>query len=191
MVCFAPNTKLALRARRGFTLIEMLIVIALMGLAGALVIPSMSSVGALRVHGALRTIVSDITLAQADAIAFQERRAVVFDVPNNSYRLLAVSGSAIDEATQTMFDPTKQNGRYIVSLSTPSFGGSRVTGVRMNGTDTNTTLMFDDMGTPIISAAGDQASSGGVISVAGMDSAWDIIVEPFTGRVSVRRTAGN
>ncbi len=191
-MALSMNTKLAAtRKRRGFTLIEMLIVIALLGLAGALVIPSMNSVGALRVHGALRTIVSDITMAQSDAIAFQERRAVVFDVPNNSYRLLAVTGSEIDETTQTMFDPTKPDGRYIVSLANPNFGGSRITGVRMNGTDTNTTLMFDDMGTPIIDATSDQASSGGVISVTGMDSAWDIIVEPFTGRVSVRRTAGN
>jgi prepilin-type N-terminal cleavage/methylation domain-containing protein len=179
------------RSSRAFTLIEMLIVVALLGLAGALVIPSMSSVGALRVQGALRTIVSDITLAQSDAIAFQEKRAMVFDVPNNSYRLLAVNGSAIDPDTQTMFDPTKSDGRYIVTLTNPSFGGSRITSVRMNGSNTNTTLIFDDMGTPIIDAGSDQTSSGGVISVAGMDSAWDIVIDAFTGRVSVRRTAGN
>lgn len=175
---------------RAFTLIEMILVIALLGLAGAMVIPSMGSVGGLRVQAALRTIVSDITFAQSDAIAFQEKRAIVFDVTNNQYSVLAVPGSEIDIDTQMMYDPTKPQGRYQVNFTNPQYGGARITRVAFNGSDANTTLVFDDMGGPLVGVASDQASTGGVITVQCPTSTWDIVIEAFTGRVTVRKTAG-
>ena len=66
-------------ARRAFTLIELLIVVVLLGIAGMLVVPAMGSVGVLRIQAAVRTLVSDLTFAQGDAIAQQHavNRAVV------------------------------------------------------------------------------------------------------------------
>lgn len=177
--------------RRAFTLIEMLIVVAILGLAGAMVIPQMGSVGTLRVQAALRTIVSDITFAQSDAIAFQEKRAIVFDVPNSTYRLISVPGATIDASTNTMYDPSKHDGKYVVNFLDANFGGSKVSAVKMNGSLSNNTLVFDDMGSPIVDAASSQASTGGVITVTAPDSQWDIVVEAFTGRVTVRKLSGN
>ena len=65
-------------ARRAFTLVELLIAVTVMGIAGALVIPSMSQVGALRGQTAVRTIVADITYAQSEALAHQRRYVIVF-----------------------------------------------------------------------------------------------------------------
>lgn len=177
--------------RRAFTLIEMLLVVALLGLAGALVIPSMSSVGVLRVQASLRTLVSDITFAQSDAIAFQEKRAIVFDKVNNRYSMLAVPGSLLDEATQTMYDPSKPNGQYIVDFNVGNYGGARITEVSMNGQTSNNVLVFDDLGSPIINVSSDQPSTGGFVTITAPDSQWNVVIDAFTGRVSVRKLAGN
>lgn len=170
-------------SRRAFTLIEMIVVIALLGLAAALVIPQMGSVHSLRVQAALRTIVSDITLAQADAIAFQQRRAIVFDTANNTYRIVAVPGSTIDEAN-TLYNPGGPGGRYVVDLNTTDFAGARITSTAF---DTANTLVFDDLGSPVSTPSGEAAGTGGRIVLSGSDQVFHILVEPFTGRVTVRK----
>src|SRR5690606_19368519 len=117
--------------RSAFTLVEMLVVIVILGIAGALVIPAMGSTGVLRVQGAVRTIVSDMTFMQADAVAFQEKRAMVFDVDNSSYRIVAIPGSAIDVAN-TLYKADGPNREYVVDLRPDAdgpFGDSRIAAV--------------------------------------------------------------
>src|SRR5205814_10625361 len=62
-----------------YTLIELIIVIAMLGLATAVVVPSIGSTDVLRVQSTVRTIVADINCAQSDALARQQGRAMVFD----------------------------------------------------------------------------------------------------------------
>ena len=67
-----------MRTRSGFTLIEVLIVVTLMGIAASLLIPSMGQTGVLRVQASVRTIVSDIIYIQGESVAYQARRAIWF-----------------------------------------------------------------------------------------------------------------
>lgn len=178
--------------RSGFTLIEMIIVIALLGIAGMLVIPAMGSVGALRSQAAVRTIVADLTFAQSDAIAFQQVRAVVFDLNAQTYSVVQVIGRDADATTSTLYDPSRPDGRYIVRLNEDRFAGVRVTSVAFNGDDSNHTLVLDDMGTPVSEIGSNEPGTGGVIRVEAGPAdnptqIFDIIVEPFTGRVSIRK----
>ncbi|MFN9974149.1 MAG: Tfp pilus assembly protein FimT/FimU, partial [Phycisphaerae bacterium] len=55
--------------RRGYTLVEVLIVVTVLGIAGAVAAPAFSQTGVLRVQAALRSIVADISEAQSDALA--------------------------------------------------------------------------------------------------------------------------
>lgn len=174
--------------RRGFTLVEMIVVIALLGIAAALVIPQMGSVQGLRVQAAVRTLVSDLTFAQADSIAFQQRRALVFDVPNNTYRIVAIPGSTVDPDTNTLYSPSGPGGRYVVDLNTEQFAGARITATDFEIADT---LIFDDMGGPAAAPTGDAPGRGGSVTIVGSEQAFRIVIEPFTGRVTVRKTAGN
>lgn len=177
-------------------MIEMLVVVALLGLAGALVIPSMSSVGVLRVQAALQTTVADLMFAQSDAIAFQQRRAVVFDVPataadiavenKNSYRVIQVLGGQIDAATGTLYDPARPGGRMIQDLSDEKFGGAKIQYANFDGVST---LIFDELGAPAAAATGDAPGRGGTIRLGTADQTFDIVVEPFTGRITVRKIA--
>lgn len=180
-------------ARRAFTLIEMLIVIVMLGIASALVIPAMGSVGYLRVHGALRTIVADITFAQSDAIAFQQPRAVVFDLTARTYNLVQVTGTSIDLTNNTMYDPGKATGRYVIDFKSENFGGAQVTAASFGSTGTgvtDTTLIFDELGTPVVSPGSNTPSNGGTIVVTAPDNSYSIVVEAYTGRVTVRKTSG-
>lgn len=176
--------------RSAFTLVEMLVVIVILGIAGALVIPAMGSTGVLRVQGAVRTIVSDMTFMQADAVAFQEKRAMLFDVDASSYRLVAVPGDTIEPATNTLYKSDGPNREYVVDLKPDEdgpFGDSRITAVDFDGGAT--TLIFDALGGPVTSAAGDTASSGGFVEVQGAGQTFRIEVEGFTGRVTVQRVS--
>lgn len=177
-----PASRLAHSAGRGFTLLELLVVIVVLGIAGALVIPAMGETGILKVQAAVRTVVSDITFIQAEAVAFQERRAMVFDVDTSSYALVEVPGSTIDVEANTMFDPTKPDGRYLIDFRDEKFGDARITAAAFSGTNT---LIFDGMGGPVADAAGAIPGNGGTIRIAGSGQAYDIRVEPFTGRVVV------
>src|SRR5262245_1591540 len=88
--------------RRGYTLIELLIVVPLLGISSAVVIPALGSTDTLRVQSTVRAIVADINVAQSDALAHQQGRAVVFDVANNKYSILEVNGSTLNPATDTL-----------------------------------------------------------------------------------------
>lgn len=170
-------------ARLGYTLIEVLVVVVILGIAGALVIPAMGDTGVLKVQGALRSIVADITFAQSDAAAFQEKRAVVFDVAANRYSVVQVPGNTVDVANNTMFDPTRPDGRLGCSFSADGrFGDARLNAVDFGG---SSTLIFDAMGGPVADASGNTPGTGGTVRVFGSKTAWVITVEAFTGRVTV------
>ncbi len=173
-----------MNSRRGFTLLELLAVVAILGIAAAMLIPSMSQTGVLRIQAAVRTVISDITFAQSDAVAFQERRALVFDTDASSYRVVSVPGSEIDIESNTMFDPTRTGGLYVVNFLDDAFGGARITDVNFDG---ESTLIFDALGGPVAAADSDEPGSGGTITIVGSDSTFLITVEAFTGRVSVAR----
>lgn len=173
-------------SRRGLTLIEVLITVAILAIAAAMVIPAMGTTGVLKVQGAIRQIVSDITFAQSDAIAMQQGRAVKFDPSTNSYRIIQVIGSTID-TNNTLYDPSRLGGRYNVTLNDTDFGGATILSTDFS----NNTLIFDDMGTPVTSAGGNTPGTGGKIVILAPDSRHEILIEAYTGRTTIRKVTGN
>ena len=127
------------RPCHGYTLIEVLLVIVLMGLASALVVPSLGTTDVLRVQAAVRTIVSDLNFAQSDALARQRGRAIVFDIPHNSYSIVEVRGATLNPVVDTV---------YTVKLSnTRKFNDAQlVSAVFDSGSNT---LVYDELGGPV------------------------------------------
>ena len=107
-------------ACRGYTLIEILIVVALLGIASALLIPNMVAGDSLNTQAAVRLIISDLIFAQHDALAHQEYRKVVFYDDGSGYCITRVTDSnyatAFDEDTADyIVDPMSNDaGLYIV-----------------------------------------------------------------------------
>ena len=172
------------RVRGAFTLVELLVTIAILGIAGALVIPAMGETNVLRIQAAVRTIVADITFAQSDAVAFQERRALMFDVTGNTYRVIQVPGNALDPANNTLYDPSRTSGRFVETFTDNKFGGASLLSVDFGNGSRD--LIFDALGGPITSPTSNTPSPGGTIRVTGANQTYRISVESFTGRVTVR-----
>lgn len=164
------------RGRRGYTLVEILIVVTVLGIAGALVVPAMGGTGVLRVQAAVRTIIADLTEAQSDALAYQRPRAVVFEPENGRYLVTRVNGATIDPETDMILDRTINHGNQ--------FGDSAISATRF---DTDNVLIFDEMGGPIARPGETTPASTGTITVTGSGQTFVISVEAYTGRVTVER----
>jgi prepilin-type N-terminal cleavage/methylation domain-containing protein len=162
--------------RCAYTLIEILIVVVILGIAGALVIPTFGQTEILRIQAAVRTIVSDINLAQSDALARQQQRALVFDVPANRYVIVEVPGGVIDPNLNRIRSVNLNNAHkfHTTRLETVDFDGQPV-------------LVFDSMGGPVVAPGSNAPGTGGTIVISGSGSIFEIKVEAYTGRVSVRR----
>jgi len=170
--------------QRAFTLIEILIVVALMGLAGALVVPYMGRSDSLQTQAAVRAIVADISFAQFDAMANQTTRRVEINVSDNSLRLLGGDFTTGDPAdTFVLEDPLAGGREFILDFDDDRYGGTQIESANFDG---ESFITFDEVGGPVDSAF--QPSAGGVITITGPHARYEIHVGAFTGRVTVINT---
>lgn len=188
--------------RPGFTLIEIMIVVVLLGIAGALVIPSMQNLGVLRIQAAVRTIVSDMTYMQSEALSNQSRYVMVFGrvamydpiddqwqmVDGNGYTIFdPPPGQAsidISSTADVLFDPLDYGRPMSRNFNDKQFAGASISNVSING---GSRLIFDELGGPALDLTSDEPGVGGTLRVDGPDSAFTIRVEAFTGRIEVDR----
>jgi len=161
-------------SRHGYTLVEMLVVVVILGIAGAMIIPSMGQVGVLRVQSAVRQIVAQITEAQSDALAYQRGRAIVFDAEDGSYRIVEVVGNTVDVEHNTLDRGVITGGTY---------GDARMTSVDF-GQGSNT-LLFDEFGAPTARAGENTPPPTGTIIIQGSGQQFRIQIDGYTGRVTV------
>ena len=64
--------------RRGYTLLELLLVVTILGIAAAMLVPSLVGRDTYSIEATLRQLVADVTFAQSDALAGQGYRRVQF-----------------------------------------------------------------------------------------------------------------
>jgi prepilin-type N-terminal cleavage/methylation domain-containing protein len=192
-------------ARRGgrsaFTLIELLITIAVLSIAMLLVIPSMAGTGVLRVQGVARTIVSDISFAQADAMAYQTRRMLWFGkvpqapseagwsfVDGPGYAIAEVNGPVFDLSTDFLYAPDHPDlplARDFSKGLEVEVGLSAVFGDP--GEEGSDWLIFDELGGTAGGLTGPEPGPGGVILIESDLVTYTITIEPLTGRTTVDR----
>jgi Tfp pilus assembly protein FimT len=150
----------------------MLIVVTILGIAGAMVVPTFSSTDVLRVQGAVRTVVADITIAQSDAIALQRGRGISFNLTGTSYTIAEVNGNALD---------TNLDRIVTRNLAGADFGFTGFTAC----TFPSNTLVFDELGGPVNSPGSTTPAPAGYLELQGSGQSFRINVEGYTGRVTV------
>lgn len=166
-------------ASRGYTLIEVLIVVTVLGIAAALSVPAFKQTGVFQVQSSLRTIVSDITELQSDALATQQARAIVFNAAKNSYTMCRVPGTSVDPAIDGI--DTRVIGGAL-------YGNAIIRNVSFNNSQT---LIFDELGAPVTAAGSNTPAADGSLEVIGSGQTFKITVQGYTGRVIVTKTAGD
>lgn len=112
----------------GFTLIEMIIVVALIGVAAAFLAPKLD-VAHYQIDGAMQSVGYTLMSAQREAVSQQHDVIVTFDVPNRTIRVVDDTNNsrtiqASEHSRSLVLDNSVQFG--YASASTLPFGTSAV-----------------------------------------------------------------
>lgn len=176
--------------RRGYTLIELLMIVAILGLASSLLIPQLANRDSMEVQGAVRQIIADMSFAQSDALAHQEYRRVHFYDDGSGYCIYRVTNDTFgdpfeDDEVDYIFDPLADSGEqgyYIVRFGTTDrFELVSISVVSIDGG--NPHITYDELGGTVSDL--NTPGTGGSITVNGGDFSYRIDISAFTGKLTV------
>ena len=166
-----PNGKI-LRAENGFSIIEMVTVISIVGIIAATAYINFNSGTTVRLEAATKKMMSDISYAQELAMSNGNSVQVIVSTAENQYSLKWGDGSYVDNIMG--------GGNFVVD-----FDHSNYTGVSINSTGlTGGTLTFNSVGIPLTGGSIIQTE----LIVAQLNSQNSIKVTPYTGRITVTET---
>ncbi len=168
---------------RAFTMIEVLAVVLILGIASAIIVPQFASAGDLAAASAARTVMADLLYAQNRAIATGQPTYVTFSTTNQQYGLYSSMSPQ-----QVLTHPVNQipyvmtfgqagpnNVSSVVTLGSVSFNGQ-------------STIAFDELGTPYSYNTGTTSplpQNGGTIVLNSGDYGLTISVAQDTGEITV------
>jgi MSHA pilin protein MshC len=173
--------------RRGFTLIEILSVVVILGMMAAIIVPQLGPRSDLDVAAAARIVMADLLYAQNRAISTQGWTYVTFSTANQNYTMYDGSSTAPKTTAITQpvtltpyvmtFNGTGSNNVANAALSAVSFGA------------TAQTLVFDESGTPYYYVSGGSPtplSGAATLTLASGANTLTISVQQDTGDMSVQ-----
>ena len=179
---------------RSYTLIELIMVMAVLALAAALLVPNIVGSDTMRAQAAVRLLIADLSFAQSDALANQEFRRVVFYRDGSGYCILEVAGGETtpadldDPGVNYVYDPLGHIGRYIVDYTLDKrFEGVWISAATIDGVDLEDRpeITYDMMGGTVLSNSLSLPGIGGSVTLSYKDSSYQIDISPFTGKLTV------
>lgn len=152
-----------MKQERGFTAIELILVIVILGILAAIAYPRFQDLPGIRVSAAAQEIAGVIRYAQSQAISTAYNYKVYFYASTNSYSVYQVNRSS---GAETIISNPLKAGNYPVALNT-DYPGVTI------GADY--TVEFDYLGAP---------DGGGSVTISGGGTSMTISVLANTGRVT-------
>lgn len=177
-----------------FTLVEILVVVVILGIAAAVIVPQMGSRDDLKAAAAARMIMADLIYAQNKAISTQTRHYVKFDTTTpQTYRLLSSMNPETD-----IQQPVTKASTYTVKFgrNAPADTNGITPGMEQCGLGTiniegHTNIGFDELGVPCYwdtatnKAVSLTVSGGSSIQVTCGTFTLTVSIEPYTGEIKV------
>ncbi len=168
-----------MRARNGFTLIEIIVVVVILGIAALLAVPMLSSAADTQLRSAANMMAADMEYARSMAISRQQNYSVVFDSGTNSYEVQDSGGTVVAHPLNSA-----------VGLSVVFGDDSRLDKVDITSADfdgfADETITFDYLGSPYSGVGVGTSLMSGTISLAAEGFTMTITVEPVTGYVTIQ-----
>jgi len=171
--------------RRGFTLVEILVVVVILGIASAVIVPRIGNSNDLKAAAAARLVMADLIYAQNRAIAMQQMHYVKFDLgTTKSYKILTKFTSPETIVTHPV---TKNN--YVVTFGTNGTPGlQNCTLESTTAFDSQVTVAFDELGQPYsVNGTGTATiMTSGQVKVGCGTYTLTITIEPYTGELTIQ-----
>lgn len=169
--------------RRGFTLIEVLVTVTILGIAAAVVVPQMGSKADLDLSAATRQVLMELDMARSEAITRNTTIYVAFTPATGStggsFTVYKTLPSTVLTNPQTM------------SNWVTTFGGATYSKVKLTAAnfDSTTILAFNETGSPYSVNGGTYAATAltsGVVTLTTGTQTSTVKVEALTGSLSVQ-----
>lgn len=161
---------------RGFTLLELIIVVVIMGILSALAIPRFESFYTVKLKGAVNNVVSDIRYVQQLAASSHDTYKMTFYVtPANRYE--------VQKSDNSYAKNPFGHGDFIINFTNdPQYKGIGIDSANINGMNI---LSFDWNGTPR-DANGNTLTAEGQVNLSYQNDSFSVRVTPNTGWVRVQ-----
>jgi prepilin-type N-terminal cleavage/methylation domain-containing protein len=166
-----------MKALPGFTVFELIVVMAIIGIAAWIAYPRLSALNEIKLDSAARRLASDLRYAQSQSIAKRAVHGVLFEPSAGRYTVYSPTTAApvtdpANPARPLRVDFLESGPFQGVSISSAAFGTSRG-------------VSFDYFGVPRDTAGAELAAAGRVI-LSYQGAADTIDVTPGTGKVVLR-----
>ena len=159
--------------RKGFTLLEIIVVVVILMIAAVMTVPLMSSGAGTKTLAAAQMVAADLEYARSMAFTRGHIYRVTFDTGAGRYQVEDQDGVVVAH-------PVNRGSSYIVKFAGGRLDGGRIDSVSFDGT---VQVRFDALGSPY-NGHGTPLNSGVVTLQAGSHSQ-TVHIEPVTGLITV------
>jgi prepilin-type N-terminal cleavage/methylation domain-containing protein len=165
------------RSGDGFTMVELVLVITLLGLLAWIAYPKFATFYEIKIDAAARRVAADVRYAQSQAIATRKVHGLLFEPGLGRYTVFAPAPATpvtdpADRSKPLRVDFATKTEYQGVTLSSASFG-------------TTPGVKFDYFGVPLDTSGVELAATGRVV-LTYQGYADTIEVSPGTGKVTVK-----
>ncbi|MFA5293212.1 MAG: prepilin-type N-terminal cleavage/methylation domain-containing protein [Phycisphaerae bacterium] len=158
----------------GFTLLEVIIVLMIVGIVAAIAVPMYVSAASVQLRTAADMVASDLEYAKSMAISTGKTHSVVFDTVAESYCIK-------DSAGQVIAHPVRIGTNYVINFA----GDNRLNKVDIAITNfaPSNTVKFDNIGAPFDGSGNSMVD--GFVQLRCEGNMMKVKIAPVTGYVSI------